>query len=108
LPTDALNDAIEDRVKKVKQANHNISELIDYKLKDIYSKLPEGSRLNYVDVSGNTVAEIAWEGEGKLSKEEQKVFDEQSTEFYKLQQTIERLQSDRKKYVTDILYDTKL
>ena len=112
LPTDELNDAIEERVKKVKQTNTNITELIDNRLSKILKvlndNLPPGSKLNYVDVSGNTVAEIAWEGEGKLSKEEQKIFDEQSTEFYKLQQTVQRLQNDRKEYITNILYDTKL
>tara|TARA_R110002051_G_scaffold96437_1_gene166478 strand:- start:2 stop:9907 length:9906 start_codon:yes stop_codon:yes gene_type:complete len=108
LPTDMLKDEIKEKIDRVKVADANIVDIFDFKINEIWNNLPKGSRLNYTDINGDVVAEIAWEGEGELSKEEKKNFDEQSTEFYKLQTTIKRLQEEKRDYVFQVLQNTKL
>ena len=108
LPTDILRDEIDKKVKFVQQADENIGKILDFKLNEIYNALPKGSRINYVDINGDVVAELAWEGDRALSKGEKENFDEQATEFYKLQTTIKRLQKEKKEYVFQVIQNTKL
>ncbi|HAT64322.1 MAG TPA: hypothetical protein DCS66_06935, partial [Flavobacteriaceae bacterium] len=67
LPTDMLKDEIKEKIDRVRGADANIVEIFDFKINEIWNNLPKGSRLNYTDINGDVVAEIAWEGEGTLS-----------------------------------------
>jgi len=107
IPEDVLEDSIEKKVKIVRQANDNISGVIDSQLNKIANNLPPGATLNYIDTDGQITAELVRPKDRKLTHAEEENFITQNAKFYELQLLITTLQEEKQSYIRQVLEEVK-
>jgi len=107
IPADLLENSIDKKMKTIRQATNNISNLIDYQLNKIYNELPKGSTLSYIDTNGQITAELIRPKDRKLTSSEEENFITQNAEFYKLQTLTSTLQEEKQSYIRQVLEEVK-
>ena len=107
VPADLLENSIDKKMKTIRQATNNTSNLLDYQLNKIANELPKGSTLSYIDTNGQITAELIRPKDRKLTPAEEENFITQNAEFYKLQTLISTLQEEKQSYIQQVLEEIK-